>query len=177
MSTYKIPSSLKWLIKNHQTILGRLNQAQKELEDVERYLEHANEILERNTQLNMLIQVLQQDLQAIEHSISLHEIPVELSRLKAKNPHKNPFLLKRGEMTQCIYSILSKRASWVSTTEIVAYITEHIQQTQDFMPSSNRVRERVNSRLYNMYHFGKIDRIRSGVLASEGFWRQKPTLE
>lgn len=101
MSTYKIPPSLKWLIKNHQTILGRLNQAQKELEDVERYLEHANEIIERNTQLNMLIQVLRQDLQAIEHSISLHEIPVELSRLtpirdkrSKKDKKRSPKLLK-----------------------------------------------------------------------------------
>ena len=173
MSTYRIPSSLKWLIKNHQTILGRLNQTQKELKEVERYLDHAKEIIEQNAQLNMLIEVLQQDLQAIEHAISLHEIPIELSKLKAKNPHKNPFLLKRGEMTQCIYSILSKRASWVSTTEIVAHVTEHIQQTQNVMPPSNRVRERVNTRLYNMYHLGKIDRIPSGVLASEGFWRQK----
>lgn len=57
MSTYRIPSSLKWLIKNHQTILGRLNQTQKELKEVERYLDHAKEIIEQNAQLNMLIEV------------------------------------------------------------------------------------------------------------------------
>ncbi|WP_225972446.1 hypothetical protein [Ephemeroptericola cinctiostellae] len=175
MSTYRIPPSLSWLIRNRRVITGRIKLAADEKSKLEIHLQKANLFIHQHELISQQIEVLKKDLAAIDRSISLHEIPIDLTQLGDLRPHKNPYLFKRGVLTQSIFSAFSFRSKvWLSTTEVAVYvksITRININDENFI----NLRDVVRNRLIGLAYQGKIDRINSGKLHKEGFWRQKPS--
>ena len=173
MSHYRIPPSLKWLIRNQQTISGRLKNAKVELVNNQFKLEDANRIIQRHQELSTLVSILQTDLIAIEHSIGLHEIPIDISGIRPVNPHKNRPIFKHGELTRLTFSALSKKSQeWLTTTDIVAYVIANTNFEGD-EPSIVKIRVVVSNKLRTLFHQGKVERVLIGNPVREGLWRQK----
>ena len=121
------------------------------------------------------INALNKDLEAIEHSIKLHEIPIDLSLLGEIRPHQNSSLFKRGVLTQSIYKALAMYPNkWISTTNVTALVmslTDTEIDNREFL----RLRETVKRRLKPLAYQGKVDRINTGLVNEEGLWRQTPS--
>lgn len=175
MSQYRIPPSLKWLIRNQQVISARLRLANKEITKMQSELEHAKNVIQKHKTINELVSILESDLAAIEHSIGLHEIPIDLSKLKPVTPHINSPMLKYGELTRLIFSALNtKPERWLSTNEVAAYVITHADFNSAERRGKTAVLYIIRNALKRLFYTGKIDKITKGELVKEGYWRQKP---
>ena len=175
MSTYRIPPSLNWLIRNRRVIAGRIKIAVEDKKLLEQRLEKAQNLIRQHDFLSQKIAVLENDLAAIDRTINLHEIPIDLSQIKDLRPHRNAFFFKSGVLTQSIFKVLSTYPKeWISTTDVaiqVESMTNSNLNTNEF----TKLRHVVRTRLMGLAYAGKIDRINTGQVNKEGFWRQKPS--
>lgn len=175
MSTYRIPPSLSWLIRNRRVLAGRIKLAIEEKSKLEVHLQKAKTLIHQHELISQQIVVLEEDLAAIDRSIGLHEVPIDLSQISDLRPHKNPYLFKRGVLTQSIFSAFSFHPKvWLSTTEVAVFVKSisHISfNDEDFL----KLRDVVRNRLIGLAYHGKVDRINTGELNKEGLWRQKPS--
>lgn len=175
MSTYRIPPSLNWLIRNRRVIAGRLQIAAEEKSKIEDNLEQAKKLIQRYDIISQQITVLEQDLAAIDRSLSLHEIQIDISQLECLRPHRNTYFFKRGVLVQSIFTALSNNPNtWLSTTEI-AVLVKFITGTNIAADEFPRLRSVVRNRLNGLVYKGKIDNVNTGKLNKEGFWRLKPS--
>lgn len=175
MSTYRIPPSLSWLIHNRRVVLGRKDIASEAKNKLESKYKDAKNIIQEYEVLSQQIAELEKDLEAIDRSIGLHEVPIDISQIAKLRPHKKPSLFKHGVLVQSIYMVLSKEPTkWLSTTEI-AVTVKVITNFDDAGTEFVKLRHVVRNRLIGLAFEGKIDRVNTGQLNKEGFWRQKPS--
>lgn len=175
MSSYKIPSSLKWLIRNRQRIAGRLTLAKEDFSKLEKELQKAQTIYQKYEVLKNLIPILEIDLAAIERTLQLHEVAVDINKLSPLRPQRNPSAFKHGQLTKWIYSALgSQSAQWVSTNEIFAHISSRINSNVPF-DSKRSFRQIVYDQLKGLSKGGKIDRVLTDRRSRNGLWRMKPS--
>lgn len=174
MSTYRIPPSLKWLIRNRQVIESRLVMAREDLTCFEKEIQRAEKIHQKYEEHKMRISILEADLAAIERSLLLHEIVIDVDKLRQLRPHKSPPVLQYGQLSRLIYSALGQQPNkWISTTEIVAFVASQAKFNGQF-DSTKTFRRVVLDQLKGLSRGAKIDRVSSGRLYIEGFWRMKP---
>lgn len=175
MSTYRIPPSLNWLIRNRRAIAGRIKIAVEDKNLLEQRLDKAQKLIRQYDFLSQQIAVLENDLAAIDRTISLHEIPIDLSQIGDLRPHRNTFFFKRGVLAQSIFKILSTYPKeWISTTD-VAILVESMTNSNLDANEFTKLRQIVRNRLIGLAYAGKIDRINTGQVNKGGFWRQKPS--
>ena len=174
MSTYRIPPSLSWLIRNRRVIAGRIKIATKERAILEHRIEKAKKLIQQYDLLSQQISVLESDLAAIDRSMSLHEITIDLSQIKELRPHQKGSLFKRGMVTQSILKALSiNPKTWFSTTEVAELVNSIVNTIAD--EEFTILRHVVRNRLYGLSFQGKIDRVNTKQVNKESFWRQKPS--
>jgi hypothetical protein len=99
----RTPSSMAWLIKKRSVIKGqidRLSRMQADIPDK--------------------IKALQEELDAVDAVIPLHEVPVDPKVIKGRKP-KGPALARHGELTRFLLNRLREAGGqWLYTSELAA---------------------------------------------------------
>lgn len=139
-----IPPSLNWLVKKRQRIHGELLSIQKTID----------QLIYKKT---VYAEQLKEDLKAIDHTITLHEIPVEPDKIHPVIPYKKQTTLKYGQMTRLIY----KRLGEAGDEGCTAYqLADYIVINGELDPPSReqylKLCKNVRYRLKNMVREGKL---------------------
>lgn len=182
MSEIRTPPSLKWLLVRRARLLGEierhkqaidaakarlqedLNQAQLRLA----FLEH--ELSVPMTEHRML-EVCQNDLDAIDGALKQHEIQVNTSLVRPIRSQIAERHLEHGQISRYIYRYLkSVYPSSATATEIATFIIETEKIPVD-IPQYEDFRDRVRQRLKNLTYLGKIAALHPRRTRLEGRWR------
>jgi hypothetical protein len=142
----KIPSSLKWLANKRARTAHNLELHKQRLEIINAEI----------VNLEPLIQSLQADLDAIDRTISLHEIqlnPKKIPNIQSKPRQKG---LAHGEITKHIFSYLkSQGEKWSTTNHIAAYVWRVVGFSGEYDPE---FRLAIRYRLRDQVRANKIER-------------------
>jgi len=164
--TWRTPSALKWLITKRSRFSGALLK----LDD-----ERAR-LCDKIASLDCRAAALHKQLAALDETIGLHEIPVDPEDIRPVRPHARARLLPHGQMSRIIFAELRLAGDWLSTTEVVARILQHLPERERFplVP----IRHCVRKRLRTLARKGLLDRHTDGISAagvtngnSEAYWR------
>lgn len=142
----KIPSSLKWLVNKRA-------RTANELELHRRHLDVINaEILD----LEPLIQSMQADLDAIDRTISMHEIqlnPEKIPNIRSKPRHTS---FANKDITKLMFSYLRFQGElWSPTSQIAAYVWRAAGFPGEYSPE---FRLAIRYRLRDQVRANKIER-------------------
>jgi len=97
------------------------------------------------------------NLEAIERTLTLHEIPVNVAKIEAIVPQLNPRLFTFGELTRRIYKALRESGGWVTTEEVIRHVTGLDKGSAD--PAEYRhARSVLRGRLKKLAWSGKLER-------------------
>ena len=139
--TSRIPAALKWLVEKRKRIDGKIIKTEKEIEDF---------VSEKQA----LINKLKQDLEALDHTIGLHEINVNPKKIKPVQPYKRNGHFNHGQLTRLIYKCLSNSDKGRSIDQVTEYLMFNenleIDTPEDFAYLRMSVRYRLKGlRSYN----------------------------
>lgn len=145
--TWRTPSSLKWLIVRHSRQQGVLHLQERQAGKLQEQLDAALQSI-AETKAN---------LEAIERTLTLHEIPVNVAEIEAIVPQLNPRLFTFGELTRRIYKALRESGGWVTTEEVIRHVTGLDKGSAD--PAEYRhARSVLRDRLKKLAWSGKLER-------------------
>ena len=144
----RIPSSLKWLVDKRRRIHSEII-----------HIEHKLGILLKSEQTR--ITKLQEDLEAVDKTIKLHEIIVNPEKISPIRIYKKKEGFRYGEITRLIYEILSKYTQrGLSTTQIVELIISKKNFNINERSEYEDLYQRVRYRLKNLYNDRKINKLK-----------------
>lgn len=155
--TPKIPSSLKWLIDKRARLQGEIQKTRASLATAKQLIEELSK--------------LEADLAAIDHSLGLHEIRIQIEHIQPIRSHYVRIKLPRGELTKSILLCLRLRdGAPARMGEIASFIEA---RHGDLSASAgNRVafHRSVHSRLKALFYEGKVKRHHEPSSNKEGIW-------
>ncbi|MBI3775439.1 MAG: hypothetical protein HY273_07785 [Gammaproteobacteria bacterium] len=162
--TYRIPPSLKWLVKKRAYLGGELQRAQAAYPDLLLAQEKARD------QHAATIQALEHDVQAVDRILTLHEIAVNAERIQPVQPHINARTTTYGGMTRCILKYLAGLNGKSAPTREVAICVALSSGVE--VDSSRFVELRLNVRhqLKHLANQNRIRRIHNARESGEGQW-------
>lgn len=177
--TVRIPSSLKWLITKHARLLAEISRVEKELSEnqkAHRKLLLDNERSETISSANLnarsaYLEQLKTDLQTIDSTLLLHDVPINPEIIGAIKTQLSPRLMQYGEMTRLIFSCLKyANGESRSTSEIFAFIVTNCRRklTDD---EQKFLRFRLGKRLVTLRSKGSISIMNQEKSNSEGRWK------
>lgn len=114
--TWRTPSSLKWLIVKRSRLSGALAQIAN----------HRAKLLQRLADLDHRAEVLRGQLSALDQTFDLHEIRVRPEGIQPVRPQGRERLMPPGRLGRAILAELRRADDWLSSTEILALIADHI---------------------------------------------------
>lgn len=162
--TFRIPPSLSWLAKKRARLKGDLDCAEKagksllEKQDAARKLNAAQKA------------ALERDLQAIDRTIAMHEIPIDPSRIAGVRAHRTERIAGHGAMTRAIFRYLGDLGgASACTRDIAVYVAISIKMD----PDDERfplLRYRVRHRLKTLVAERRVTRVQSAANRGEGRW-------
>lgn len=183
MSEIRTPPSLKWLINRRARLAGELKKLQdtqaKELEAAENnYWEAKKEFEQAEKNLSLLklryertYKALKTDLEAIDNTLSQHEIQISPELITPIIPQKAERIVPYGKITSAIFNCLKcANGDSVSTTDIAISILESFDRKlahKEFM----KLRKSVAKRLKNLCSDGKVVKTNKSQNSVEGRWR------
>lgn len=182
MSSVRTPSSLKWLIDKRARLLGEINKLEKvqakNVEDAKkRVLEAENSLAQARQELAyvessvpLIIEVLRNDLHAVDNTLGLHEIQISpdiIPPIRTQDAERHS---DHGAMTRAIFERLRLAGGQsVSTFELTDYVAIAIdlkltdKNYQEF-------RQKISWRLKNLCAKGKVRRLHQVKGAIVGRW-------
>lgn len=177
--TVRIPSSLKWLINRHARLLSEMTKTEKELasqHELHRQLLRDNKRAEATSATNLqarktYLQQLKSDLQIIDSTLLLHDIPINPEIIAPINTQTAPRYLRHGEMTRLIFSCLKyAKGEYRTTSEIFAFIITHCSKK---LPQEEQrlIRHSVQKRLVELRTKGRIAIVPQAKSNYEGRWQ------
>lgn len=154
----RIPSSLKWLIDKR----ARLDA---EIKKTEKSLAKAKELIKD-------LESLKTSLKAIDRSLALHEIEVDVSLIRPVRSYYVRVNLPHGELTRCILSCLRKHASDgpVRMSEIVSFIEARYEEIGTKPLPRSQLRRSIHYRMKNLAARGVVIRHHPPKTSKEGLW-------
>lgn len=157
MST-RIPPSLKWLIDKR----ARLDA---EIKKTDASLAKAKVLIKE-------LAALKKDLKAIDHTLSLHEIQVDLALIQPVKTNHKRVDLPHGELTRCILECLRKNSGTrpVPKSEIDSFILSRHPHLASGHEQRVQLYQSIHSRLKNLAAEGVIQRHHNLVTCTEGLW-------
>lgn len=145
--TWRTPPSLKWLIVRHSRQQGVLHLQERQ----------AGKLREQLHSVLQSIAETKANLEAIERTLALHEIPVNVVEIEATVPQLNPRLFAFGELTRRISKALRESGDWITTEEVIRNVTGLDKGSAD--PAEYRhVRSVLRDRLKKLAWSGKLER-------------------
>lgn len=153
----RLPSSLKWLIDKR----ARLDAELKRTEESAR----------RARSLLAELEELRATLKAVDETLKLHEIQVDLENIQPVRSHYRRLKLPRGTLTAAIMNALSAtRGGTLTTTEIVFAVVKQCPALDNGVVSQRQVKESVRYRLKDLKERGVVVAHHSMSYASIGVW-------
>jgi hypothetical protein len=156
----KIPSSLKWLANKRARTAHNLELHKQRLDIINA------EIVE----LEPLLQSLQADLDAIDRTISMHEIRLNPEKIpNIRSMPRNSSLAKKN-ITKHIFSYLkSQGEQWSSTGHIASYVWQAAGFPGEYDPE---FRLAIRYRLRDQVRINKIERTKKRATRNDHVqWR------
>lgn len=155
--TSKIPSSLKWLIDKRARLDGEIKKTRASLAIAKQLIDELSK--------------LEEDLAAIDRSLGLHEVLVEVEHIQPVRSQYVRVKLPRGELTKSILLCLRLREGIPARmTEIVAFIEARHGDLGASVGSRSVFHRSVHNRLKNLFHAGRLQRHHPLAGNSEGLW-------
>lgn len=182
MSDYHTPPSLKWLInvrsRQHGNLLSLETKLKEQITACESEIEYAKNVLcKAIEQLEAVkrdgeakIQVCRTALQAIDTTISFHEIQIDPTWVKPVKSHTTGRQEPYGAMTRGIYKAFRvANGMALTTTQVTLSI---IVSENMLVPEAafQEFRSRVRQRLKHLCWEGKLRRLHEAKTQSEGRW-------
>lgn len=154
----KIPSSLKWLIDKRARL-------EAEIQKTESSLAKAKVLIEE-------LSTLKDSLAAIDQTLSIHEINVDVCLISPIRSHYVRINLPHGELTRSILLCLRlhQENAPIRTSEIVAFLEARhadLAAKPEKRPILNRS---VQNRLNSLAREGVIQRYHLSKTGGEGSW-------
>lgn len=155
--TTRIPPSLSWLIKRRARLQGDIAKAEKELEEI-------------CAVKKKRLEVLRADLNVIDATIRLHEIPIDPNCIKPIKGQTRGRVSAYGHLTSAVLAAVHlSHPVAISTTEVALFIGSELGITHDsdeFSP----LRLSVGGRLKKMCEDGWVRRLHQARTNLEGRW-------
>ena len=148
----RTPSSMAWLIRKRSVIKGQIDRLSKMQADIPDK-----------------IKALQEELDALDAVIPLHEVPVDPKVIKGRKP-KGPALAQHGELTRFLLNRLREAGGqWLYTSELAAeFVRLHdVDLDKIKMPD---VMDRVAKRLGVLEREGDVRRHHERETQNLGRW-------
>lgn len=148
----RTPSSMAWLIKKRSMIKGQIDRLSKMQSDIPDK-----------------IKALQEELDALDAVIPLHDVPVDPKVIKGRKP-KGPSLGQYGELTRFLLNRLREaNGQWLYTSELAAeFVRLHnVDLNEIKMPD---VMDRVAKRLGVLEREGDVRRHHERATQDLGRW-------
>lgn len=161
MST-RIPSSLKWLIDKRARLDGEIRRTEASLSRAHALVEELSK--------------LKESVVAIDHTLSLHEIEIDVSLIRPIQSKYVRVNLPHGELTKSILLCLrlNKDVRPVGMIEIVRFIEARYADLSVQPGSRLKLNESVHNRLKDLARQGLIQRHHPLTTNTQGFWSIAP---
>lgn len=182
MSEIRTPPSLKWLITKRARLLGELSRLEqvklKSLPALRDELARTEELAanlkttlaSKEEVVTRTESVIRQELQAVEITLCMHEVQLNLDSLPAIRTHESVRMLPYGMVTRLALRCLGEaRGKSLTTTEIAVYVAREgrlILDDEEFRDFRSHVRKR----LQGMYYAATIVRLDRPKTSVEGRW-------
>ncbi|MFB9038298.1 hypothetical protein ACULL3_02340 [Xanthomonas arboricola pv. corylina] len=145
--TWRTPSSLKWLIVKHSRLQGEIELLHREAAELDVQVIAHRQRLEK----------AERSLLAIETSLGMHEVQVDVAEIAAVRPHVNRACFRHGDLTRNLYATLKMAGDWLTTGELVERLTGHTHENCD-RQLYERVRRSFRKRLTSLVLRGAAER-------------------
>ncbi len=146
----RIPSSLNWLIKKRAETHGELNRIERERSI---YLQWTKQ----------KISELKYDLQAIDRTLSLHDIKISPEIIPPKQPQVLGSKLNHGELTKLIYDSFDTFNDGCGTiTQISLFVATKGSIKLKVNVTDDSLNNSVRYRVKNLCNQGVIERMPKG---------------
>lgn len=153
----KIPSSLKWLIDKRARLDAEIKKTQASLTSAKQLIDELSK--------------LEDDLAAIDRSLGLHEIKVEVEHIRPVRSHYVRVNLPRGELTRSILLCLRLREGLPAKMgEIVSFIEARHGDLSASVGSRAVFHRSVHNRLKALFREGRLKRHHDPCSSKEGVW-------
>lgn len=131
---WRTPPSLKWLIVNRSRLSGALAQIDS----------RRAKLLQRLADLDDRAEVLRGQLSALDQTFELHEIQVRPEGIRPVRPQGRERLMPPGRLGRAILAELRRADDWLSSTEILMRIADHITaEDLTYCEALHRLRRRL----------------------------------
>lgn len=158
--TPKIPSSLKWLIDKRARLDGEIQKTRASLSTAKRLLDELRE--------------LEESLAAIDRSLGMHEIQIEIENIPTIRSHYVRINLPRGELTRSIFLCLKlNEGAPIRMSQFVDFIAARYADIDATKETRAKLSRSVHNRLKTLYHEGKLQRHHPADSNEEGLWSLK----
>ena len=156
MST-RIPSSLVWLIDKRARLDAEIRKTQASIAKTKKLIDELSS--------------LQESLLAIDKTLALHEINVDINLIEPVRSHYKRIDLPHGELTSSILACLRMSESQpVSKKEILAFIVSRHPNLMTNIGINPWLSRSATNRLKSLSREGIIQRHHPQQTSSEGFW-------
>jgi len=120
--------------------------------------------------LDSKIRTIEQDLDAVDRALSLHEIPIDPRRIRAIREHEKGRWTSYGGLTRMIFRCLSELKGNSASTREIAVTVAAVLGIDPELPEFLELRTRIRYRLKNLAVEDKLVRVRHAKSAVESRW-------
>lgn len=153
----RLPSSLKWLIDRRARVAGEIKKLERLAEKCQRLLDE--------------LRPLQDLLAAVDQTLGLHDIEVDVSLIPPIRSQEVRINLPHGELTRTILLCLRINDGLpLSTDEIVAFIVARHADLECIASPATILRRSVRYRLKNLCREGLVVSHHARGGRQVGFW-------
>ena len=155
--TTRTPSSLKWMIDLRARLSGEIKKAEL--------------ATTRATRLLGELKRIQKDLRAVDRTLGLHDIKVDVSLIQPVQSHSGRIDLPYGELTRSVLFCLRLNPDRpMRTFEIVAFVAARCADLDAPQQSTDKLHASVRHRLKNLVAEGIVERHHPMTGSAEGMW-------
>lgn len=148
----RTPSSMAWLIKKRSCVKGNLER-----------------LCKTQAELPGKIKALQEELDALDAVIPLHEVQVDPRVIKGRRPQR-PAMAPHGELTRFLLNRLREAdGQWLYTSELAAEFVR-VQGIDLSKLRMADITDRVSKRLRMLQHAGDVRRHHDSSTQELGRW-------
>ncbi len=156
--TNRIPPSLNWLINKRARLAGEMIRTKKALYKVQ--------------DLVNKLKYLEQSLEAIDSSLKLHEIQIDVENIKPIKSQTYQMKFPNGYINRYVMDYLISRAgdSPVPTSDIVKFLIDKHYEYDDKQLPYTQVSRAVAMALSRLFRKGSVVKYHPTATTLEGKW-------
>lgn len=167
LMSYRIPIALGWLVRRRARLDGLIQSIESEIH--------------RISKLQLKLNVLKEDLKALDRTIGLHEVPIDATLIPTVKAYDSArftlrSVFKRGYLSRALQKKLREsQDEYVSTTELTQCVLDLLAAEHPNIPVEAfqylRIRGLVRYRLKGLRNAGRIDCRAGSTGCHERWWR------